>query len=95
MPIAAATPRDKVAEAINFSELELLDEAVAEGVNARVAVRTTVTDPGLLDEVVGKPFVPVGDDDVVADLDIDLEVPLVEEAAAIEPMAVVPKRLPG
>lgn len=99
IPIPAATPRDKVAEAIVLSELELVEEAVEDGVKARVAVRTTVTDPGgVLDEVVGMSLVVVRDE-VVVDFDADFEVPLVEDAGllldAVEPMAVVPKRLPG
>lgn len=100
IPIPAATPRDKVAEVVVLSELELVEEAVEDGVKARVAVKTTVTDPGsVLEEVVGMSLVLVRDDVGVVDFDTDLEVSLVEDAGSmldnVEPMAVVPKRLPG
>ncbi|MBA7494832.1 hypothetical protein ES702_05409 [subsurface metagenome] len=95
IPIPAATPRDKVAE--GGSSLELEEEAIEDGVKARVAVKTTVTDPGsVLEVVVGTSLVLICDD--VVDLD-DFEVPLEEDAEFLldnaGSMAVVAKRVPA
>lgn len=92
IPIPAATPRDK-ADAVVLSGL-LVADAVADGVKAKVAVKTTVTDPGRTLEVGNSVVLVVDVVDLVVDFVVDLEVVDVV-LVDVDPSGVVPKRLPG
>lgn len=87
-PIAAAAPRDMLADIGLCSVFALADEAVGDGLRATVAVKTTVTDPGKTPEAV----------DDGRDVEADVDVLVVVDARVVfvdkDPIAVLLKMFP-